>query len=194
MLLKSRWVMVNPTPPPSQAQDVTLMQCLLPSTKPRKDCPGRGWEETPQGHFHSLWAWFQSSAQDVIQDTVKATFEHRTADLPFRVRNWLICFSDLLPRNRADRSSLTKRMPDAMPPPNGNLGKTLSTTRRVHSATYSTTDATHHSPLHRWPRNAEQKQSGKTFRNLYRAEKIQPRRQTAQIWCLFGDGENRHVL
>lgn len=97
----------------------------------------------------------------MIQPTVKATFERRTADLPFRVRNWLICFSDLLHRNRADRSSLTKRMPDAMPSPNGNLGKTRTTTHRVHSATYCTTGATHHSPRHRGPWSEGRKQSGK---------------------------------
>lgn len=48
----------------------------------------------------------------MIQPMVNAPFEHRTADLLFRVGNRLICFSDLHDRSWADRSSLTKKMPE----------------------------------------------------------------------------------
>ena len=57
----------------------------------------------------------------MIQPTVNCPFKHGMADLPFRVRNWLICFPDLLDRGWADRSSLTKNMPDAISS-NANLG------------------------------------------------------------------------
>lgn len=86
------------------ARNTTLMWLLLLSTKPRKDTQAKKGAKKHLGVIFTAYGQ-NSKARPRTWSRLRwdAIFEHRTADLPFRVKNRLICFSDLFRKSWADR-------------------------------------------------------------------------------------------
>lgn len=134
-----------------------LMWFMLPSTEPRKASQAKKCSKKHLGVIFIAYGQ-NSKAQSRTWSSLRwnATFEHRTADLPFRVRNRLICFSDLLCRSWADRMKFNwKDARRLVFLPLEILKVAWKTMRRAHSATYSSLGATHHGPVQRLSWRAE---------------------------------------
>lgn len=132
------------------------MWFLLPGTKLRKASQAKKCSKKHLGVIFIAYGQ-NSKAQSRTRSSLRwnATFEHRTADLPFRVRNRLICFSDLLFRSWADMMKFNWKDARRHVFPLEILKDAGKSMRRAHSATYRSLGATHHCPVERLPWRAE---------------------------------------